>query len=69
LDPWLIASHITGWLAAVGLIALAIAVVRFWKAAGLGWRARIHATLLFFAGVAFVTFAWHGHLLVPSLKS
>jgi hypothetical protein len=68
LDPWLFASHVTGWLAAIGLIVLVIAAVRFWKAPDLGWWARVHATLLLLASVAFMTFAWHGHLLSPSLK-
>jgi hypothetical protein len=62
------ASHITGWLAAAGLIVLALAAVRFWKAQDLGWWARVHATLLLLASVAFITFAWCGHLLSPSLK-
>jgi hypothetical protein len=68
LNPWLVASHITGWLAAIGLIVLAIAAVRFWKAPDLGWWARVHATLLLLASVAFISFAWYGHLLSPSLK-
>lgn len=68
LNPWLIAAHLTGWLAAAGLIVLAIAAVRFWKAPGLGWWPRVHATLLFIASVAFISFAWYGHLLSPSLK-
>jgi CubicO group peptidase (beta-lactamase class C family) len=68
LNPWLIAAHITGWLAALGLIALAITAVRFWKIAELGWWARVHATLLLLASVTFIAFAWYGHLLSPSLK-
>jgi CubicO group peptidase (beta-lactamase class C family) len=68
LNPWLIAAHITGWLAAVGLIVLAIAALRFWKSPDLGWWARVHATLLLLASVAFISFAWYGHLLSPSLK-
>jgi len=46
-----------GSLAAIGLIVLAIAAMRFWKAPGLGWRVRIHSTLVLFASVAFMTFA------------
>jgi hypothetical protein len=68
LVPWLTAAHITGWLAASGLIVLAIAAVRFWKIADLGWWARVHATLLLLASIAFISFAWYGHLLSPSLK-
>jgi hypothetical protein len=68
LNPWLTASHITGWLAALGLILLAITALRFWKAPDLGWWTRVHATLLLLASVAFMTFAWYGHLLSPSLK-
>jgi CubicO group peptidase (beta-lactamase class C family) len=68
LDPWLMASHITGWLAAAGLIVLALAAVRFWKTPELGWWARVHATLLLLASVAFIAFACYGHLLSPSLK-
>lgn len=68
LNPWLTASHLIGWLAAAGLIVLFIAALRFWKAPGLGWWARVHATLLFLASITFMTFAWYGHLLSPSLK-
>lgn len=68
LNPWLTASHITGWLAAVGLIVLAIAAVRFWKTPGLGWWPRVHATLLLLASGAFMSFAWSAHLLTPSLR-
>lgn len=68
LNPWLTASHLAGWLAAAGLIVLAIAALRFWKTPGLGWWPRVHATLLLLASVAFISFAWHVHLLSPSLK-
>jgi CubicO group peptidase (beta-lactamase class C family) len=68
LNPWLIASHITGWLAALGLIVLAITALRFWKTPDLGWWARVHAALLLVASVAFMSFAWHWHLLSPSVK-
>jgi hypothetical protein len=68
LNPWLIASHITGWLAAIGLIVLAITALRFWKTPELGWWARVHATLLLLASIAFITFACYGHLLSPSLR-
>jgi CubicO group peptidase (beta-lactamase class C family) len=68
LNPWLIAAHVAGWLATAGLLVLAIAALRFWKAPDLGWWARVHATLLFLAGVAFISFAWYGHLLSPSLR-
>jgi CubicO group peptidase (beta-lactamase class C family) len=68
LNLWLTASHITGWLAALGLIVLALAALRFWKAPDLSWWARVHATLLLLASVLFISFAWYGHLLSPSLK-
>jgi CubicO group peptidase (beta-lactamase class C family) len=68
LNPWLVASHITGWLAALGLIVLAITALRFWKTPDLGWWARVHATLLLLASIAFISFAWYAHLLSPSLK-
>jgi hypothetical protein len=68
LNIWLIASHLTGWLAALGLIVLAVTALRFWKAPDLGWWARVHATLLLLASVAFISFACYGHLLSPSLK-
>ena len=68
LNPWLTASHLVGWLAALGLIVLAVAALRFWKSPGFGWWGRIHATLLFLASIAFMSFAWYAHLLAPSLK-
>ena len=68
MNPWLIASHLTGWLAALGLIVLGMAAVRFWRITDLGWWPRVHATLLLLASVAFVAFACWGHLLSPSLK-
>jgi CubicO group peptidase (beta-lactamase class C family) len=68
IDPWLTAAHAAGWVAAAGLIVLAIAAVKFWMVPGLGWWARIHATLLLLASVVFVSFAWWAHLLSPSLK-
>jgi len=68
LNPWLTASHITGWLAALGLIVLAITALRFWKAPDLGWWPRVHATLLLLASVAFISFACYAHLLSPSLR-
>ena len=51
-----------------GLLVLTIAAVRFWRAPGLGWWARVHATLLWFASVLFLSFAWWAHLLTPSLR-
>ena len=66
--PWLTATPVTGWLAAVGLIVLAITAVRFWKIAGLGWSAHVHATLLPLASVAFISFAWYRQLLAPSRR-
>jgi CubicO group peptidase (beta-lactamase class C family) len=68
LNSWLTASHITGWLAAVGLIMMLITALRFWKIPELGWWPRVHATLLLLASVAFMAFACYGHLLSPSLK-
>jgi hypothetical protein len=52
----------------LGLIVLAIAAMRFWRAPGLGWWTKVHATLLLLASVIFLTFAWWTHLLSPSLK-
>jgi hypothetical protein len=68
INPWLTTAHVMGWAAALGLIILALAAVRFWKIAGLGWWARMHATLLLLASSIFMAFAWWTHLLSPSLK-
>ena len=68
LNPWLIAAHITGWLATLGLVVLALAALRFWKTPDLGWWARIHASLLLLASVLFISFVWSEHLMSPSLK-
>lgn len=34
MNPWLTTAHVTGGIAAIGLIVLAIAAVRFWKVPG-----------------------------------
>jgi hypothetical protein len=68
INPWLSTAHVMGWAATLGLIVLAIAAVRFWVISGVGWWARVHATLLLLASVTFVSFAWWAHLLSPSLK-
>ena len=68
INPWLATAHVVGWVATLGLIVLAIAALRFWRIAELGWWARMHATLLLLASVVFISFAWWAHLLSPSLK-
>ena len=68
MNPWLNAAHVMGWLATLGLIVLAIATLKFWRLPGLGWWAKVHATLLLLASIVFISFAWWAHLLSPSLK-
>jgi CubicO group peptidase (beta-lactamase class C family) len=68
IDPWLTAAHALGWMSVFGLLVLTIAAVRFWRAPGLGWWARVHATLLWLASVLLLSFAWWAHLLTPSLR-
>ena len=68
LNPWLTTAHAFGWAAALGLIVLLVAAIRFWRTAGLGWWARVHATLLLLASTIFMLFAWWTHLLSPSLR-
>jgi CubicO group peptidase (beta-lactamase class C family) len=68
INPWLTAAHVLGWLAVLGLFVLTITAIRFWKAPGLGWWTRVHATLLWIASTIFLSFAWWAHLLAPSLK-
>lgn len=68
INPWLTAAHALGWMSVVGLFVLTIAAVRFWRAPGPGWWARVHATLLWFASLLFLSFAWWAHLLTPSLR-
>jgi hypothetical protein len=68
INPWLSAAHVAGWGATLGLIVLAIAAVKFWRAPELGWWVKVHATLLLLASIIFITFAWWTHLLSPSLK-
>jgi CubicO group peptidase (beta-lactamase class C family) len=68
MNPWLSTAHVLGWLAVIGFGVLAIAAVRFWRAAALGWWVRVHATLLLIASAIFLAFAWWTHLLAPSLK-
>jgi len=68
VNPWLSMAHIFGWLAAAGLVIVAFAAIRSWRVPGLGWWARVHATLLLMASVIFMSFAWWSHLLSPSLR-
>jgi hypothetical protein len=68
INPWLSTAHVLGWMAALGVGVLAVTAVRFWRVPGLGWWARVHATLLLIATVIFMSFAWWTHLLAPSLK-
>jgi hypothetical protein len=68
LNPWLTVGHVVGWVATLGLIVLAIAAVRSWMSSGLGWWAKVHATLLLLASITFISFAWWAHLLSPSLR-
>jgi CubicO group peptidase (beta-lactamase class C family) len=68
LNPWLATAHIFGWAALLGLVILGFAAIRFWRASGLGWWARIHASLLFVASAIFLFFAGWTHLLSPSLR-
>jgi CubicO group peptidase (beta-lactamase class C family) len=68
INPWLTTAHVLGWIALAGLVVLGFTAVRFWRVPGLGWWARLHATLLFLAGTIFMAFAGWTHLLSPSLK-
>jgi CubicO group peptidase (beta-lactamase class C family) len=68
IDPWLKTAHLLGWLAAGGLIVIALAAIKFWRSPGLGWWARVHATLLLIASAVFMAFAWWTHLLTSSLR-
>jgi CubicO group peptidase (beta-lactamase class C family) len=68
IDPWLKTAHTFGWLAVLGLIVLTITAIRFWRAPGLGWWTRVHATLLWMASAIFLSFAWWAHLLTSSLR-
>jgi CubicO group peptidase (beta-lactamase class C family) len=68
INPWLNMAHALGWMAVLGLFVLTLAAIRFWRAPGLGWWMRVHATLLWMASAVFLSFAWWTHLLAPSLK-
>ncbi|SRR6266487_2189892 len=68
VDGWLKFLHVLGWVMVVGIIFLVLAAGWFWKARGLRWWTRTHATLLALGGVTFGLFAWHWHLLDASLK-
>ena len=67
-NPFLHISHVLGWLACAGVLILVATMLRFWRTAGVGWWPRVHSTLLTFAVVVFLLFAWQYHLLSPSLK-
>ena len=68
LNPWLSTAHVFGWLATFGLLLLGFTAIRFWRVPGLGWWARVHASLLFLATAIFLSFAAWTHLLSPSLR-
>ncbi len=68
INPWLAAAHLFGWASALGLVVLGISAIKFWRVSGLGWWARVHASLLFVASALFLSFAWWTHLLSPSLR-
>ena len=68
LDPWLRTAHVLGWIAAAGLIVIGFAAIKSWRTPGLGWWARVHATLLLLASAVFISFAAWTHLLSPSLR-
>ena len=66
--PYLHASHVLGWLACAGAIAVVLTTLRFWRTAGAGWWPRVHSTLLTIAVLVFLVFAWKWNLLSPSVK-
>ena len=68
INPWLGAAHVFGWAAALGLVVMGLTTIKFWRLSGLGWWARVHASLLFIASAIFLSFAWWTHLLSPSLR-
>lgn len=68
INPWLRTSQVFGWLGAAGVFILILALIRFWRTASIGWWTRVHSTLLMFAALVLVWFAWQWHLLSPSLK-
>ncbi len=68
INPWLNTAHVLGLLALAGLFVLGFAAIRFWRAQGLGWWVRLHATLLFLASTIFLAFAGWTHLLSASVK-
>lgn len=68
LNPWLSVAHVFGSAAAVGLVVLGLAAIKFWRLPGLGWWARVHASLLFIASAIVIAFGCWTHLLSPSLR-
>ncbi|PYI93699.1 MAG: hypothetical protein DME97_05430 [Verrucomicrobia bacterium] len=55
--------------AAMGLIVLTKAALRFLEESGVRWWGRVHAALLFLASIAFMSFAWYAHLLAHRSSS
>jgi CubicO group peptidase (beta-lactamase class C family) len=66
--PYLHVSHVLGWLACAGAVAVILAMFRFWRTPGIGWWPRLHSTLLAIAVVVFLVFAWQWQMLSPSTK-
>lgn len=67
-NPWLIGSHVCGWLACIGLLVVFATAARYWRTAGVRWWPRVHSTLFALATLVFLCFAWQWHMLSPSLK-
>ncbi|MEP6504051.1 MAG: serine hydrolase domain-containing protein [Betaproteobacteria bacterium] len=66
--PWAASAmrvvQAAAWLGLGATLLAAWAAQRQWRAAGVWWWARVHATLVVAAGLGASLLAWQGHLLV-----
>ena len=68
LNPWLIAAAYNRMARRSGIDRARNCRAEILENSGSRLVGRVHATLLLLASVAFISFAWYGHLLSPSLK-
>lgn len=68
MNAWLHVIHLLGWLFTIMTLAVVLFAGRVWRLPEARLWLRAHSTFLGIASVMLVIFAWHVHLLDPSLR-